>query len=226
MKKRFLSAVLAVILCVSLASPAFAAEIGHEGAVRQMAAREIESETARMLSGVAVQLEAQGQLDMLPIYEEILTAEIEARVAMKYGISTPASSESISLSFPNGGAIGYDSAFYTSVLKVYMTKELFDEYAQDNVYVDAPLEIEVGNLVPLLGANLASWFIALSIPSTVKVIADLITCEEIYERGGYAEVMVVSDMAGIETSTSLLVWYDYPNAVFVPYNDDYVWEAF
>lgn len=48
-KDGLLSAVLAVILCVSLASPAFAAEIGHEGAVRQMAAREIESETARML---------------------------------------------------------------------------------------------------------------------------------------------------------------------------------
>ena len=221
-----MSAVLAVVLCVSLASPAFAAEIGHESAAMQMAANEIESETARMMSSVASQLAAQGQLDMLPIYEEILTTEIEAKVNLKYGITTSASTDSVSLYFPDGGSVGYDSAFHTSVFKMYMTKELFDIYAQDYLYVDAPLEIEIGNLVPLLGTTLASWLIALSIPGTVKIVADLITCEEIYEKGGYAEVMVVSDASGIETSTALLVWDNYPYAVFVPFNDNYVWEAF
>lgn len=226
MKKRFLSAVLAVILCVSLASPAFAAEIGHEGAVRQMAAREIESETARMLSSVAVQLEAQGQLDMLPIYEEILTAEIEARVAMKYGISTSASSESVSLSFPNGGVVGYESAFHTYVVRTFMTPSLFYEYADENVYGDTSFDSEFGDLIDLFGPTVKAWIYALSIPNAIRIIGNYVACNRILEAGGYAEVMVVSDASGIETSTSLLVWDDYPDAIFVPFNDNYVWEAF
>ena len=116
-----LSAVLAVILCVSLASPAFAAEIGHEGAVRQMAAREIESETARMLSSVAVQLEAQGQLDMLPIFEAIIADEVEARISAKYNLYPASNSESVMFYFPNCGAVGYEGPFYTTVLHTYMT---------------------------------------------------------------------------------------------------------
>ena len=240
MKKRFLSAVLAVILCVSLASPAFAAEIGHESAAMQMAANEIESETARMMSSVASQLAAQGQLDMLPIYEEILTTEIEASVKAKYGLASPnsinyeseyglataASAQSVSLYFPRGGVVGFESAFHTYVVETYMTPSLFNQYAEENVYGDTSFDSEFGDLIDLFGPTVKAWIYALSIPNAIRIIGNYVACNRILEAGGYAEVMVVSDASGIETSTALLVWDNYPYAVFVPFNDNYVWEAF
>lgn len=226
MNKRFLSAVLAVILCVSLASPAFAAEIGHESAVMQMAANEIESETARMMSSVASQLAAQGQLDMLPIYEEIITAKIEARVAIEYGLATAASAQSVSLYFPRGGVVGFESAFHTYVVETYMTPSLFNQYAEENVYGDTSFDSEFGDLIDLFGPTVKAWIYALSIPNAIRIIGNYVACNRILEAGGYAEVMVVSDASGIETSTALLVWDNYPYAVFVPFNDNYVWEAF
>ena len=226
MKKRFLSAVLAVILCVSLASPALATGIGHESPAMQMAPNEIESETARMMSSVASQLAAQGQLDMLPIYEEIITAKIEARVAIEYGLATAASAQSVSLYFPRGGVVGFESAFHTYVVETYMTPSLFNQYAEENVYGDTSFDSEFGDLIDLFGPTVKAWIYALSIPNAIRIIGNYVACNRILEAGGYAEVMVVSDASGIETSTSLLVWDDYPDAIFVPFNDNYVWEAF
>lgn len=217
-KDGLLSAVLAVILCVSLASPAFAAEIGHEGAVRQMAAREIESETARMLSGVAVQLEAQGQLDMLPIYEEILTAEIEARVNSKYGLAPQAGIdyEIETFYFPNGGAVACEGPAQTKIVHFYLTPAQFLEY----VYTDKE-EVTLEVLLDLVTMDFKNILSLWQIPAKLKMIIDAYTCEEISNKGGEAEVMIVSNASGTEVSTSLLSWDDSPFASVVVYNDNY-----
>lgn len=223
-----LSAVLAVILCASLASPAFAAEIGHEGAVRQMAAREIESETARMLSSVAVQLEAQGQLDMLPIFEAIIADEVEARISAKYNLYPASNSESVMFYFPNGGAVGYEGPFYTTVLHTYMTPAMFIECIDnpDNE-IDDRVETTIGNIIDIIdNATLSGWADAIGLLVDLKVAADEEMRQRVRDTGGYADVMVVSDASGIETATAIMVWDDRPFATVTPYSDDYFVQTF
>ena len=141
-----LSAVLAVILCVSLASPAFAAEIGYEGAVRQMAAREIESETERIMEIVYDQLSEQDALSLLPAFESIVTSMVEADVNQKYGIA-PTALETYSYELPNGGAIGYEGPFQTTCVNTYLTDEQYNEIEVDIMKYTMMSSIGIANQV-------------------------------------------------------------------------------
>lgn len=209
---------MAVVLCVSLASPALATGIGHESAAMQMAANEIESETARMMSSVASQLAAQGQLDMLPIYEEIISAEIEASVKAKYGLASPNSInyESETFYFPNGGAVACEGPSLTKIVHFYLTPAQFNEY----VYVDKE-EVMLEVLLDLVSMDFTDILDLWQIPGYVKIIADAFTCEEISNRGGTAHVMIVSNASGTEVSSSLLFWSGSPFATVTVYNDNY-----
>ena len=229
MKKRFLSAVLAVILCVSLASPAFAAEIGHEGAVRQMAARETESETERIMEIVYDQLSEQDALSLLPAFESIVTSMVAADVNQKYGIA-PTALETYSYELPNGGAIGYEGPFQTTCVSTYLTDEQYNEIYNDEQYWEG----ESNNELLILGANtvfailtqkpafavLGGWGIVFTALASGIAYANDKARADVAEADGYAIVLYVSAMGGAEQGTSVFGWHSHETATISAASSD------
>ena len=212
---------MAVILCVSLASPAFAAEIGHEGAVRQMAAREIESETERIMEIVYDQLSEQDALSLLPAFESIVTSMVEADVNQKYGI-VPTALETYSYELPNGGAIGYEGPFQTTCVNTYLTDEQYNEIYNDEQYWysesgEEVLEFGLSAVFARFSkkpaiAVLGGWGIAFSGFALVAAIANNSARADVAEAGGYAIVLYVSAMGGAEQGKTVIGWHNHETA--------------
>lgn len=86
MKKSFCAALfLAVSIAVVVGIPAYRASPAYQLKVLEAAIQaEIRAEEEKVFADVRRQLEAQGKLDMMETYEEILRPDIENGVRAKY----------------------------------------------------------------------------------------------------------------------------------------------
>lgn len=135
MKKRALTLLMTLIMCLSICVPAMASNvelISEENSVSssdfkdakvKINEREIEEnllatvkhieqvELARTMESIYAQLEAQDAMDMLDVYEAIVAPMIRNQVYAEFGIDTvqPLSDEEeVGFYAPNGGTVSYD----------------------------------------------------------------------------------------------------------------------
>ena len=222
---------MAVILCVSLASPAFAAEIGqveYEAAVQQMAALEIESEMDRLMGSIYSQLEAQDALGLYDEYELIIQPIVEKNIYAKYGIEQ-ASADSYTYDLPNGGAISYTGPGHTICLSYYLTPEQYDAFVENANDVghgemmfngSAELFFDwIGKVAPPWGAILKTFEI-------LNMFVDVMAASDVIDADRYAIILNVSDMGGTEKASTLMGWHNYTTATLSQWSSDIVVEEF
>lgn len=177
-----------------------------------MAAREIESETERIMEIVYDQLSEQDALSLLPAFESIVTSMVEADVNQKYGIA-PTALETYSYELPNGGAIGYEGPFQTTCVNTYLTDEQYwySESGEEVLEFGLSAVFARFSKKPAL-AVLGGWGIAFSGFALVAAIANNSARADVAEAGGYAIVLYVSAMGGVEQGKTVIGWHNHETA--------------
>lgn len=227
MKRRFLSFLLALAMCLPLCVPAFAADLNvSDELMEKRIQAEIQSEKERIFASVYEQLEAQDALSLMDIYVEILTPKIEASVLASYGVKT-ASTRASSYRFANGGTLGYNSISDSVVLDTYYTKDQYTAYCNANADVeDGSSPISISNILSWLYKHaklsedtretINGWGAIFKVLVKAQGMVDDAAQDSVARAGGFANIISVSAAGGSETGTTVIGWKNQPMATLPP----------
>lgn len=210
MKKRIVSIILALSLCMGLSVPAFAADSNQsiERVTSAQIEAEVQAEKERIFDSVYRQLEEQSALSMYDIYKAELSPMIETSVRARYNVENVtqgATPRTISHHyFPYGGIVSYSSKVTgADVLTVYMDYDTTYHYILTGSFTALDVIETALSYVPVIGNSF-------SLLSTVRTIANEVAKRDIAAAGGYGYILNITDpMSGIEPSI-LLGWDNYP----------------
>lgn len=160
------------------------------------------------MKSVYEQLEAQGRLDFLEDYEEILLPEIEYKVKSKYSCTTDISSREATTKYTYwyGGTIANTTVSGKNALTTYLDRDNSYYYILDTFsYCVSPIVEAILGSLPEVGA-------AFTILFTLRTIATANLCNEIKEAGGYTKTLTLRHPVTRDYSSVLLAWDTYPTA--------------
>lgn len=212
MKKRFVSMLLALAMCMGLAVPAFAAKPVEETITLEQLESEIQAEKDRIYATVYEQLEAQGVLGLMDIYKEILDPQIEMTVIGKHmedgtlpeNVAVPYAQKHYY--FEHGGVLTYNNiATGAEVVATYMDKETTTTYLNNSSFIVADVIME------LLGRLPDNWGTIFTVLSNVLTIVSDAKKANIENSGGRAYVLNVHDPISDEYGSTLFSWESFPH---------------
>ena len=215
MKKKLTALFLAVVMCMTMSAPAFAADIAATDAAELEAViqAEIKAEEARIFNDIHEQLVEQDAEDLMSIFMENLAPKIESNVRAQYSDNVAVPMEEVDYVFRNGGTIGYVSSLGATVLDTYMTDDQFREYIIDDLIgslATGTVEVKLDIIMDALGINLGVWGTIFSVLGAAEYLVKVNSALMIHEASGYANLIEVS--TATDGAAGLVEWENHPIA--------------
>lgn len=203
--KKVTSLIMALVLCLSLSIPAFAADQESDAVVKEVTENLIQSEIQQQEEKVWCdlyrQLEAQNALGLMDAFKQILSSRIENQVRAKYNtaLTVKKSNADNSYYFPNGGYVVYTS-FNANVVDTYLIPKDAQDYLIDNSYTVGDIIEGVVSFIP--GGQIVA------VAALMQVITNNSAKRSIKAADGYAEVLAI--VSGAESGTYVSGWNNHP----------------
>lgn len=162
------------------------------------------------MQSVRSQLETQGKLSLLPIYERIIKTKASREMEERYCISVMGEYMNLAdttIQLPSGGVIGYNGFGGTTVVDTYMDHDTTVAYVTGvNASIQASAVVSAFlNMIP-------NWGSAFGFLLALTTYANNSAVQSVHNAGDYGYIMSVSHP--IEgTATVLMGWNQYPTAI-------------
>lgn len=193
-------------------------EVIQNAQITATIAAEIEQEKAILFEIVYRQLEQQNATGMMPLYEEILTSEIEKEVKDRYSQRSEDEIMGTTTTLTKGGIVAYTTSAGAQVATTYLLNTQTGSYQVGTVF-DAVMSYLAGELMGL-GKN---WipginhvlFVYRALMLVHTVLSIVQWQNALGGANGFVRIMNVQDASGVEKSSAVLPWTNYKRA-YVP----------
>ena len=204
--KKSISFVLVLVLVFTASIYGYAEESSVE-LEKSVLERKIEAAKAKEYAELYRQLDEQNALEFMNQFIAVLDPQIEAEVKLLNENSNSASMHSTNdyrLTFLDGGVTGYRNSIGANILSTYILPEASEKYIVEES------TLTIGALVAIFLGYIPAWGSAMAGLFSLALTVTASQSSSIQAADGYAQVMNISDAAGIEAASYVRGWTTYP----------------
>ncbi|MBR1814201.1 MAG: hypothetical protein IJ773_10305 [Lachnospiraceae bacterium] len=209
-RNTFLKGVLAAGVSTWLFGEETISNYGKEDTFKERIYGEYESRVSSVMREICPQLEEQGKMNILPVFEEIIRTKVLNELQDRYQIPIAdmnGSTANTTYLLPDGGVIGYNGFGGTTVVDTYMDYNTTQTYL-----VGVNASIQASSIISYILGHLPAWGSAFSLLLTLHTSANSAAVQSVNNAGGYGYIISVSHP--LEGSATVLIgWSQYPVAI-------------
>ena len=208
MKKKLVSLLLALVMCMTLCIPAFANEAGLIESSRVSQEEQIRAEIQKreeaQFNNIYEQLKAQDALKFFDAYKRALRPGIEASVRAEFGEAKV--TRDTTYDCPHGAVlVYYDPVTRCNMSITYLNKDDTSAYVMDGAEFSAETLVLAILGVAKLPASLAPFAYVLAAAS----IANSLSVSQIKKADGYAMIINAEDPVEGSRASTVGGWRDH-----------------